>query len=141
MINTMGPLIDSYYSVLSGQLTYNGNPVDVYKEDVPESEHEHHVILRAEGEVYDGNKRSFADQSTVIVDIVTIFNNNVDTSVANNIDGQIGALLCSTPSSSGLSASGLHILNVERESSNYIREDDGVRKYYRKVSRYTQRVS
>jgi hypothetical protein len=123
MINTMGLLIDSYYSLLNGQLTYGGVSVDVYKEDAPEGQEGHYVLLIAEGEVYDGNKSSFADQSTVVVDIVTIFNNNVDTSVANEIDRQI------------------QILNVQRESSTYMRETDGVRKYYRKVSRYKQRVS
>lgn len=141
MINTMGLLIDSYYSLLNGQLNYNGLPVDVYKEDAPMDETYHYVLIRAEGETYDGNKRSFADQSIVIVDIVTVFENNIDSSVANEIDRQIGTLLLTNPRTSGLGAqTGIQVLNVERESANYLRERDGVKNYYRKVSRYRQRV-
>ncbi len=141
MINTMGLLVDSYYSLLNGQLNYNGLPVDVYKEDAPEDENYHYVLLRAESENYDGNKRSFADISVVVVDIVTVFQNNIDSSVVNEIDDQIGALLLTNPRTSGLSGqSGIQILNVIRETTAYLTESDGVNKYYRKVSRYRQRI-
>lgn len=144
MINTMGKLMDSYYALLNGQLNYS-KPVSVYKEDAPEeldpSLSPHYVLIRAEGETGDGNKRSFADDSVVILDIVTVFQNNVDRSVVEDIDRQIGALLLTTPQVSGLgSQSGMQILNVQRESSTYLTEEDSVKKYYRKVSRYTQRV-
>jgi hypothetical protein len=142
MINVVAKLLNSYYTLLNGGgLSYNSVPVDVYKSDIPGDQERHYVYLRPEGETYGGNKRSFADQVVIIVDVVTIFKNNIDSSVSDNIDNQIGALLLTSPAVSGLGVqAGLQILNVVRESTNYLMEDDGVNKYYRKVCRYNQRV-
>jgi TRAP-type uncharacterized transport system substrate-binding protein len=77
----------------------------------------------------------------MIVDIVTIFKNNIDSSVADNIDGQIGGYLLTNPQTSGLGTqTGIKIYNVTRETTAYLQEEDGVNKYYRKVSRYRQRI-
>jgi hypothetical protein len=141
MNNTAGGVLTAYYNLLNGNLIYNSVTVDVYKIDVPEGQKRHFVLLNVEGETYDGNKRSFADTTVILVDIVTMFKNNVDSSVADNIDDQIGSYLLTAPATSGLTnPTDTQILNVTRQTAAYLTEDDGVDKYYRKVSRYTQRV-
>lgn len=140
-MNTMGKLMNAWYSKLNGNITYGGSSVDVYKESAPEGETSHYVILRAEGETNSSNKRSFADESVVIVDIVTVFENTVDRSVVEDIDGQIDALVTSAPGKSNLSEqSGMLIVRMVRESSNYLPENDGTNQYYRKISRYNHRI-
>jgi hypothetical protein len=141
-MNTVGPLIDAWYEMLAGNVFYNSAEIPVYKGDIPEEETGHYILLRTESESDQGNKSSFVDQTVMIVDVVTKFNNNVDTSIANDIDGQISTLARPTPSTNGLlTVSGLQFMNVVRETSSYIHERDGVNVYYRKVSRYTQRVT
>lgn len=147
MISTMNKLFDSWFDLLDGAITYSGKSVKVYLEDVPEDTDttgtvsEHYILLRAEGEADDSNKRSFAFDTVVIVDIVTVFQNNVNRSVVDNIAGQIDALVLTRPFTTGLAAqSGMQIINVKRETSNYLREGDNINNYYRKVSRYNHRL-
>lgn len=141
MINTAGPLLNSYSSLLDGNLSYDSKNVPVFKIDAPETQKSHYVLLRQESESYAGNKRSFADNTVIIIDIVTIFQNNINSSIVDNIDNQIGALLLASPGVSGLDQQNdIEVLNVTRESTFYLSEDDGVNKYYRKIIRYTQRV-
>lgn len=146
MINTMDKLLDSWFDLLDGNITYSGKSVKVYKEDTPEdldttpTVSEHYILLRAEGESDQSNKRSFVFDSVVIVDIVTKFNNNINRSVVENIDGQVTALVLPTHQTGLGTQSGMQILNVERETSNYLAETDNKDKYYRKVSRYNSRI-
>lgn len=127
--------MDAYYSLLKN-IAY-----DVFKEDAPEGQNTHYVLIRAEGETDGSNKRSFVDEAVVVIDIVTVFKNNIDRSVVETIDGIVRGLILPTPFRSGLTApSGFQFLNVTREQSAYFPEEEGVKKYYRKVSRYSQRI-
>lgn len=135
MINTTGLLMNAWYSLLSGQ------SFTVYKEDVPETEEGNYVLLRAEGGSEDNNKRSFADDTVIVVDIVSVHQNNVDRSVVEAIDNTIGNLILPTSRTNGLTVqSGMQILNVRRENFTYLTEEDETKKYYRKVSRYAHKV-
>ena len=146
MINTMGRLLDAWHALLSGSLSYSGKSVMVFKEDAPidfgsAAISEHYVLLRAEGESDQSNKRSFVNDTVVIVDIVTKHTININRSVVENIDGQITALALTAPFRTGLSAqAGMQILNVTRETSNYLAESNNTEKTYRKVSRYNSRI-
>lgn len=147
MISTMNLLMDSWFDLLEGLITYSGKTVKIYKEDTPEdldptpTVSEHYILLRAEGETDQSNKKSFVNDTVIIVDIVTKFNNNVNRSVVDNIDNQINALVLTSPWITGLPAqSGMQILNVQRETTNYLYEGDNINKYYRKVSRYNARI-
>ena len=141
----MGKLLDSWYALLNGAVTYSGKSVKVYKESVPldsdpsATRSEHYILLRAEGESDNSNKTAFATDSIMIVDIVTRFNNSVDRSVVENIDGQVTALVLPTQQTGLGSQSGMQILNVKRESTTYLTETN-IEKYYRKVSRYNTRI-
>lgn len=139
----MDKLMNAWALLLDGFLTYNSVNVPVYKEDIPEDFDSHYVLLRAESEFDAGNKRSFATESVVVVDIVTLFQNNVNRSVADNIDGQIAALILPTVAVNALSAqSGMQILNVKMETCTWIREyqDGSQTSIYRKVSRYNHLI-
>jgi hypothetical protein len=145
MISTMDKELNAWFALLSGNLSYSGKSVKVYKEDVPEIfsplDSEHYVILIAESESDDSNKRSFATNTVISVDIVTKFVNNIDRSVVDDIDGQINALALTSPYQSGLaSASGLQRLNIKRETTTYITEKTTQETIYRKVSRYISRI-
>jgi hypothetical protein len=133
-MNVMGPLVDAWYELLDIS-------VPVYRVSAPEREKGNYVILRAESETGQNNKQYFNTDCVVIVDIITRFHNAIDTSVVDSIDGEISSLILTTPGRHNLSeASGLQILNVKKETANYLEEDDGKNRYYRKISRYTHRV-
>lgn len=136
MINTMGPLMDSWDSLLSSELS-----VPVSKEDAQEDVGNTYVVIRAESETGANNKHSFADTAIIIVDIVSRFKNNVNRQIVENIDSEINAALFNGPYDHNLPAqSGMQILNVFRENTQYINEDNGSVRYYRKISRYSHRL-
>jgi hypothetical protein len=69
------------------------------------------------------------------IEIVTVFPVSIDKSVVNDIDNQIRQLLFPTRQCA-LVTDGFQILNVRLLSSTYLDDDDGVRKYYRKETRF-----
>ena len=134
-------VMDSWYSLLNGNVTYDSAEVPVYKEDAPYTTSGHYILLRAEGQTWAANKTVFADNVVVIVDVVTVFKHNINRYVVDSIDEQIFNLVFQTPSIHLLDQpAGKTIDGVVRETSTYIEENDGVNSIYRKVSRYNQRV-
>jgi hypothetical protein len=136
-MNTMGLVVQSYYDILDG----NVPGFEGFKEDAPEGQTSNYYLIRAEGETDQSNKRTFSDESVVIIDIVTVHENNIDRSLVEGADHVISGLILPTPQGNVLSGSGIQILNVKRENSTYLTEQDQSRKYYRKVSRYTQTIT
>lgn len=137
MINVSGKLLDSWQELIDGVIS-----VSVYKEgSVPEDEEENYVELRVESEFEDDTKQSFRSDVIVITDIVTKFNIAIDRSVAEGIDGEIKALIKSTPGLIHLQEqSGMQILNVIPESTNFLTEYDAGKNSYRKIVRYKHRI-
>lgn len=139
MRNVTKKLVNSYWELLNGSLS-----VPVYIESVPESETGNYVLLRVEGETnVDENAKTWIKEIVVILDIVTVFDNMIDTSVVDDIDAEIGVLLAATPySGHNLAAqTGMQINRVTDESSEYLQEDDGTYKYYRKITRYNNLIT
>lgn len=134
---TTNDIITAWYNLLNGQV---GTGVEVYVEDAPENPSLNYVLLRAEGGTSDNTKQYFADNIVVITDIVTTFENNIDRSVCETIDNAICQLILPTRQNELTKQSGLQIHNLEREDFGYLYEFDGVKKYYRKVSRWNQYV-
>ena len=134
---TTNDIITAWYNLLNGQV---GTGVEVYVEDAPENPSLNYVLLRAEGGTSDNTKQYFADNIVVITDIVTTFENNIDRSICETIDNAICQLILPTRQNELTKPSGLQIHNVEREDFGYLYEFDGVKKYYRKVSRWNQYV-
>lgn len=140
MKNVMTPLIDSWFELLDGNLTYAGKAVNVCKEDASNEEDYHHVEIRAEGETDDSNKTSFVTNPVIIIEIVTVHGVSVKRSVVDAIDDQIRELLFPARQCALPVLSGLQISNVIPQSSTYLKEDDGTKKYYRKITRFIHRI-
>ncbi len=137
MINVMGKLMDSWQELIDSTIS-----VPVYKEgSVPEDEKRNYVELIAEGETEDDTKQSFRCDAVVITDIVTRFNVAIDRSVCERIDGEIKALIKSSPGIHGLiDQPGIQILDVKPETTTYFEEYESGTKYYRKIVRYTHKI-
>ncbi len=131
----MDALLNAWYDLLNGQITYNSVPVKIYPGDPANDDYGHHVIIRAESETDASNGSSFMLNSVVGIEIVTVFPVSIDKSVVNDIDNQIRQLLFPTRQCA-LVTDGFQILNVRLLSSTYLDDDDGVRKYYRKETRF-----
>jgi hypothetical protein len=134
MINTTGLLMNAWYQLL------NNGGLSVYKEDVPENVEGNYVLIRAEGGTSMNNKRSFADETVIVVDIVTQFQTMIDRSEVETIDNTINGLILPTMQNGLTAQSGMQILNVNRETFTYLTETDNEKKYYRKVSRYVHTI-
>ena len=135
MDNITRKIRQAYYDALDGNISVN-----VYKEDVAMSEATHHVIIRIESETDDSHKAGFVTNPVVITDVVGVFASSIDPDVVDDIDQEIRAIL-KPDRNATLSSSGVQITNIRPESSVSLAEDDGTKRYYRKITRWTQRLS
>lgn len=126
-------ILQAYYDALNGEIS-----VDVYKVNAPMNESGNYVVIYVEGGTDASNKKYKAENTVVVVDVVTKFHNSIDPDVADDIDEEIEQILLPTQGAR-LLASNIQNLNLKRESYNYLTESDG--KTYRKVSRWTQRIN
>ena len=141
MNNYVGELIKAYYQALNGNITYNGQPVNVYNVSVSANERFHHILLRPESENDSSNKRSFVTNPVVIADIITVHEGGIDPSVVEYIDDRMRNLIFTTRNTTALNqVAGMQVLNVKAENSSYLDGFDGVRYEYRKITRFTNRL-
>lgn len=141
MKNVMDALLNSWFALLDGNLSFDSREVKVYPTDADNSDDFHHVIIRAESETDESNKTSFVTKAVVIIEIVTVHSVSINKSVANNIDNQVRELLFPTRHHNLPALNGLQITNVIPQGGSYLDEDDGTKKYYRKVTRYNHRIT
>lgn len=132
MKNAAKALRQAYYDALNGNIDVN-----VYKEDVPSSEVSNHVIIRVESETDESNNQQFVTLPVVIIEIVTIFGSSIDPDKVEDIDNTIRGIL---PAHFSFTMTDFQHAGGTPQSSTYISEDDGVNKYFRKITRYTNRV-
>jgi hypothetical protein len=135
MDNVSKIIRQAYYDALNGQIS-----VEVYKEDVAITEALHHVVIRIESETDKSHKAGFVTNPVVITDVIGVFDNSIDPDEVDNIDGEIRAIL-KTDVNATLVSSGVLISNIRPVSSESFAEDDGSKRYYRKITRWTQRIS
>lgn len=141
MRNVSKKLMNSWYDLLAGNLA---NLLPVYVEAVPETEQGNYVLLRSEGETdVDKNDKTWIKEVVIIADITTVFTTDVDPDVADNIDQEIGLLVAVGPGHNhNLSAQDdMKINSVTAETSTNLQEDDGEKKYYRKITRYNHLIT
>jgi hypothetical protein len=136
MIDTMGETVDAWYAKLNGNIS-----VDVFIESVPDDHTDHFVLLRAESESENSTKTCFGKNAVVITDIVTVFQNMINTRTADDIYGEIVDLVLPTPLGHDLTVSGFQISHIKAETSAYLQEDDGQRKIYRKITRFNHLIN
>lgn len=140
MKNVMKALVNEWFDLLDGNLSYNSRTVKVYKEDASNDEDYHHVEIRAESESDDSNKQSFVTRPVVVIDIITLHDVSVKRSIADDIDDQIRELLFPTRNCA-LSLSDVQLTTVTAQSSTYLNDDDGTKKIYRKLTRFIHRIN
>lgn len=141
MKDALDPLLNSWFDLLEDQLTFDSKPVIVYPGDPANNDYFHHVILRAESETDSSNKSLFVTKPVITVDIVTVHPVSINKSVVNNIKNQVLQLLYPTRKCALPPLVGLQITNVIPESSTYLENDDGTRKYHRNVTRFIHRIT
>lgn len=151
MINVVKHIRQAYFEALSGQL----GGVPVYKEEVlPAEDGSAYVLIRVEGETMPFNNARHVYRVVMITEVVavsfnTIYPENVD-DVDDRVVRTLKPLISSTfpvlPAGSYDAYDGtviypsLQFVSITPESSTYLVEDDGDKKYYRKITRWTNRI-
>lgn len=128
-----GLLVQAWYNALSPT-------VNVHVIDVPEEETSNYVLIYPESGTGNNLKGAKVDEVVIICQVVTFHQNNIDQSACEALDGLVEGIILPTAWSQVLTASGMQVLNVERESFDYVQEEDQNGKIYRKVSRYKHRI-
>lgn len=132
----MADTVEAWYVKLHGSIS-----APVFIESAPEDTTGNYVLLRAEGETDGSNKGYFGKVAIVIVDIITEFQSMVNTREVDDIDNEITSLVLPSVGAHGLAVIGFQISNLSVENTTYLLEDDGVRKYYRKIIRYNHLIN
>lgn len=134
MKNVGKAILQAYYNALDDNIS-----VPVYKVDVPQAENGNHVILRLESESDETNKKYFVTMTVITADVVTIGTNSINPDTANDIDNEVRQIIKSTIPAT-LTAAGFQVSFIKPDNGNYLEEDDGAKRYYRKVTRFTNRI-
>jgi len=138
MINVGAKLLQAWYLCIAGNV-----PVPTYTEDAaPDNENSgNYVLLRMESETNQSNNQAFVTSPVIITEVVTRFSVRIDYEPANQIDSLIGQAVNPTPAQHGLPAqTGIQIVEIRRENSTTLTEDDGTYKYYRIITRNLHRI-
>jgi hypothetical protein len=129
--NPIQDLTTAFYNLI------DGISVPVYKESVPIGEDGNHVIIRAESQTTTKNNSGFFTDAVILTEVVTVFETIVDRSVVDSIDNEITELLMPTPNTYGINSTDNHqVTNIQLQTSSYLHDSDGVKRYYSKISRY-----
>ena len=135
--NPIQDITTEWFNLLDGVIS-----VPVYKETVLPSETGNYVVIRTEGQTTTKNHSGFFTNAVIIVEVVTKFNQAVDTSVCDEIDNEITELVFPTPNTFGIGNTANHqITDINLQSASYLSEDDGTKKYYTKISRYEHSIN
>jgi hypothetical protein len=136
MNNVSKQIRQAYYDALNGNIS-----VDVFKEDVPKNYSNHHVLIRVESESDRSHSSGFVTHPVVITEAVGVFKSSIDPDVVDDIDNEIRQILLPDVGSRTFTVDGIQISNIKPQSSHFISEDDGSKRYYSKITRWTQRIS
>ena len=129
--NPIQDLTTAFYNLI------DGISVPVYKESVPISEEGNHVIIRAESQTTTKNNSGFFTDAVIITEVVTVFETIVNRATVDSIDEEITELLFPSPNTYGINSTDNHqITDIQLQTSSYLHDSDGVKRYYSKISRY-----
>lgn len=112
----------------------------MFKEDVPRGTR-NHILLRVESETDDSNKSEFVTNPVIVVEVCGVFDNSIDPDVVDDADSEVRQLLKPLINSTIAADSQIRLNLVRPESSTYLSEDDGTQRFYRKLTRWSNRVS
>jgi hypothetical protein len=134
LINADKIIRQAYYDALNGNIS-----VSVYKEDVDPAETGNYVVVRLESTTGVPNNQSFITRPVVIIDIVTRFSNVINPDTVEDIDQEIKTVLKPLVTSV-IQLDNVQLSGMSTGEVNYLTEDDGTDKYYRKIVRYQNRI-
>lgn len=140
MKNYVGELVKAYYQLLNGNITYEGEPVNVYNVAVDSTDRFHYIQLRPESETDASNKSSFVTSPVIIADILTLHDGGIDAEVVENIDNQMRELLFPTRQGTIIDLDDYQVLNIRVESSSYLEGFNGTKHEHRKITRFSNRI-
>lgn len=136
-MNTVGNILTAYYNALNGNVT----GFDIYKITVPLSADGNYVQMYPESGGDAGNKSKKAEEVVIRVDIVSVYKNDASQEAVEAADAIIEGIIIPATGDHGLTvASGLQVTNIMRENYSYLIEQDGANTYYRKITRYKNRI-
>lgn len=115
------PLRTALYQLLNGQLTYEATDVPVFDGKVKKgSDNNYYVLIGNTSSIDNSTFGNWSRKMQTIVDIVTKTTDTATTDIADNIAGQVLALLMPDPSSNGLSQGNFQYLNVFLVADRYL---------------------
>lgn len=122
MIDVKQPLRMAYFDLLSGALTYGGNPVPVSDDAKKLGDASTlYVILSSQSGADSSTFQTFDSDETIVLDIVFKSGARVNKETVDNIAGQILAILIPYPGVSGLSSPpGTQINCVRLKDDRYL---------------------
>lgn len=138
MINAAKYIRQAYYAALNG----NVPNASIYKEDAPIQQSGNYIVVRVESQTDDSTNHCFTHLPVVILDIVTPHNDYIDPDIVEAIDEAVQSILKPTVENVlDLSANGLQHVYLKPGEPTYLSEDDGTKRYYRKITRYFNRIT
>jgi hypothetical protein len=142
MIDVHKKVRKAYYEALNGQLTYDGSPVSVWDEKAEATTNNIYVLLSTQTATDTSTFSSFDTQTTILIDIVSKSQDRVSKDVLDEVAQQILTIILPTVTTNGLPAqSGVQILNVRKESDNYLPVQlSATGSIIRRLIRFSQRV-
>ncbi len=141
MIDVMDPLCDAWFTLLNREVSYGGNPVNVYPGDPANDDYNHHIVIRAESSSDESNKSTFVTNAVIVLDIVTVHETSINKSIVNDIKGQVSQLIFPTRKPALPALTNLQVTNISLTNTSYLEEDDGTRKYHRCEMRFSHRIT
>src|SRR5688572_20883625 len=95
MKNPVGRLKNAWYDKLNGQLSYDGSPVTVYREDAGKLPTSHYVLIRAGGSRNESPADAFMRRVSLFIQIITKFHgtSNIEDNIVEEIEEQILELI------------------------------------------------
>lgn len=135
MINAAPYVRDEFYTALTDA------SINAHKEDVPEAESEAYVLIRIESETNRSNARHFVWDVIAITDAVVPFHNSINMAEVDTLDGEVRAALKERIGSTFAATADLQFVSLRPETTTYLSEDDGTKKYGRKITRWAVRVT
>jgi hypothetical protein len=131
-----------FFSALDGNISYDGNDVNIYSEINPNTGENLYIVLTTQTEEDTSTKSSFDTFATILVDIVHKQNRGTATwDVVDNVAGQVLDLIQPTVGSFISSPdANLQFVNVKKQSSNTLSQTTDAEQICRRLLRFSLQV-
>lgn len=137
-MNIEETITEAYYSLLDGNVTVGSYTFPVYRTNADISESSHYILLRKEGSTDEWNKSYFPKRFVLVAEIVTVFGEIINDKLVDDADEVMYALVITSPTENSLGLDGVQVI---RGTVNYLDEDNGSNKIYRKISRFINQIN